>query len=94
MKWSPSGQLLASGGSDNVVYVWDTRSTETRWLHKLEDHNATVRAIAWNPLKRHFLASGGGLGDHYIRLWDARSGTPHENAVDTGAEVCGLFWSQ
>ncbi|XP_061999562.1 cell division cycle 20.5, cofactor of APC complex-like [Rosa rugosa] len=94
LKWSASGQLLASGGSDNVVHVWDARSMPTRWLHKLEDHNAAVRAVAWCPLKRHLLASGGGQGDHYIRLWDASSGTPHENAVDTGSEVCGLLWSK
>ncbi|KAL6127856.1 hypothetical protein ACLB2K_071217 [Fragaria x ananassa] len=94
LKWSASGQLLASGGSDNVVHVWDGR-VPTRWLHKLEEHNAAVRAVAWNPLKRHLLASDGGEGDHYIRLWDASSGTPHENAsVDTGSEVCGLFWSK
>lgn len=94
LKWSASGELLASGGSDNLVHVWDVRSMPTRWLHKLEDHKATVRAVAWCPLKRHLLASGGGQGDHYIRLWDARSGTPHENAVDTGSEVCGLLWSR
>ena len=23
LKWSPSGQQLASGGSDNILYIWD-----------------------------------------------------------------------
>jgi len=23
LKWSPSGQQLASGGNDNLLYIWD-----------------------------------------------------------------------
>ncbi|CAF1763921.1 BnaC09g53600D [Brassica napus] len=36
-----SGKQLASGGSDNVVHVWDaaiSSITTTQWLHRLEEH--------------------------------------------------------
>ncbi|KAJ6883919.1 cell division cycle 20.2 [Populus alba x Populus x berolinensis] len=48
LKWSASGQQLASGGNDNLIHIWD-RSTAlsnsaTQWLHRLEDHTSAVKA--------------------------------------------------
>ncbi|KAK2643059.1 hypothetical protein Ddye_024822 [Dipteronia dyeriana] len=46
LKWSPSGQQLASGGNDNLLHIWDTRRS-TQWLHRLEEHISAIRALAW-----------------------------------------------
>ncbi|KAK1306953.1 Protein FIZZY-RELATED 3 [Acorus calamus] len=31
-----------------------------QWLHRLEDHTAAVKALAWCPFQSNLLASGGG----------------------------------
>ena len=64
LKWSASGHHLASGGNDNLVFIWDmsAASTDAQWLHRLQDHTAAVRALSWCPFQRTLLASGGGLG--------------------------------
>ncbi|CAN1751656.1 Cell division cycle 20.1, cofactor of APC complex [Linum perenne] len=50
LKWSASGQHLASGGNDNLVHIWD-RSMATQYLHRLEGHTSAVKALAWCPFK-------------------------------------------
>ena len=53
LKWSGSGQQLASGGNDNLLHIWDVSMASSmpsagrnQWLHRLEDHTAAVKALA------------------------------------------------
>ena len=55
-------------------------------MHRLMDHTATVKALAWCPFKSKVLASGGGSGDHHIRVWDTQTGT-QMTSLDTGKQV-------
>ncbi|XP_071733779.1 cell division cycle 20.2, cofactor of APC complex-like [Rutidosis leptorrhynchoides] len=94
LKWSPSGQQLASGGTDNLLHIWDRRSMAsvngpTHYLHRLEDHAAAVKSIAWCPFQANLLASG---SDDGIKFWNTRTGACL-NSVDTGSEVCSLLWN-
>ncbi|ONH95702.1 hypothetical protein PRUPE_7G086200 [Prunus persica] len=96
LKWSPSGQHLASGGNDNVLFIWD-RSTASsnsprQWLQRLEDHTAAVKALAWCPFQENLLASGGGELDRCIKIWNTQTGSCL-SSVDTGSQVCGLLWN-
>ncbi|KAL6342616.1 hypothetical protein AAG906_012477 [Vitis piasezkii] len=74
LKWSTSGQQLASGGNDNLLYIWDrsmaSMHSRSQWLHRLEDHTAAVKALAWCPFQRNLLASGGGGSDGCIKFWN------------------------
>lgn len=47
LSWNRSGQLLASGGNDNVVNVWDMYSMNpwTGPIHSLKYHNAAVKVL-------------------------------------------------
>ncbi|PQQ19224.1 cell division cycle 20.2 cofactor of APC complex [Prunus yedoensis var. nudiflora] len=93
LKWSASGQQLASGGNDNLLHIWDNRSVApTQWLHRLEDHTAAVKALAWCPFQRNLLASGGGGNDQCIKFWNTHTGACL-NSVDTGSQVCALQWN-
>ncbi|KAK0579261.1 hypothetical protein LWI29_023572 [Acer saccharum] len=72
LKWSPSGQQLASGGNDNLLHIWNNRRS-TQWLHRLEEHTSAVRALAWCPFQGNLLATGGGVGDRCIKFWNTHT---------------------
>lgn len=37
VKWSPSGQQLATGGNDNLLHVWDVAMTSSNtYLHRID----------------------------------------------------------
>lgn len=91
LKWSPDHQHLASGGNDNKLFVWNTRSVGP--VQTYSDHLAAVKAIAWSPHQHGLLASGGGTADRRIRFWNTITGRPLQ-CVDTGSQVCNLAWSK
>lgn len=97
LKWSPSGQYLASGGNDNLLCIWDASSASRGGVvtprHQLTEHQAAVKALAWCPFQRNTLASGGGTADRTIKFWNASNGALL-NSIDTGSQVCSLLWSQ
>ncbi|KAF8380792.1 hypothetical protein HHK36_028286 [Tetracentron sinense] len=97
LKWSASGRQLASGGNDNLLFIWDksmaSLNSPMQWLHSLEDHTAAVKALAWCPYQSNLLASGGGLGDQCIKFWNTHTGACL-NSVNTGSQVCSLLWNK
>jgi cell division cycle protein 20 (cofactor of APC complex) len=97
LKWSPSGQQLASGGNDNLLHIWDSASTSSGsnspYLHRLDDHQAAVKALAWCPFQSNLLASGGGTADRCIKFWNTHTGAC-VNSIDTQSQVCALQWSK
>ncbi|CAJ2673637.1 unnamed protein product [Trifolium pratense] len=94
LKWSKRGNLLASGGNDNRIYVWDSsRMNSSNFLHCFKDHKASVKALAWCPYDSAVLASGGGTNDRCIKLWNAQKGT-NICSINTKAQVCGLQWNK
>ncbi|NP_001400407.1 cell division cycle protein 20 [Zea mays] len=100
LKWSGSGQQLASGGNDNLLHIWDVSMASSmpsagrnQWLHRLEDHMAAVKALAWCPFQSNLLATGGGGSDRCIKFWNTHTGVCL-NSVDTGSQVCALLWNK
>ncbi|KAK4480649.1 hypothetical protein RD792_013727 [Penstemon davidsonii] len=94
LKWSITGNLLASGGNDNLLYIWDaSKMSSMHHLHKFTDHCAAVKALAWCPYKDSVLASGGGTTDGFIKLWNIQIGTCI-NSIDTKTQICGLQWNR
>ena len=97
LKWSASGQQLASGGNDNLLHIWDRSMVSShsarQWLHRLRGHTAAVKALAWSPFQCNLLASGGGGADCCINFWNTHTGACL-NSVDTGSQVCALLWNQ
>jgi cell division cycle protein 20 (cofactor of APC complex) len=109
LKWSPSGQQLASGGNDNVLHIWDAASSRSTGnaaarvggaaaassdpLHRLTAHRAAVKALAWCPFQSNLLASGGGTADRCIKFWNTHTGACL-NSIDTHSQVCALQWNR
>jgi len=91
LRWSPDRQLLASGGNDNKLMVWNLSNTNP--YQQYSDHVAAVKAIAWSPHQHGLLASGGGTVDRCIRFWNTLTGQ-NLHCIDTGSQVCNLAWSK
>lgn len=91
MKYRADSGLLATGGNDNVVKVWDRRTTTAKM--QKERHRAAVRALSWSPLNSSLLATGGGTMDKMIHFWNVTQGTRLQS-IQTDSQITSLHWSQ
>ncbi|THH29149.1 hypothetical protein EUX98_g5038 [Antrodiella citrinella] len=99
LKWRSDGELLASGGNDNVVNVWDGRIGDVgaagsrgaaRWTKR--NHTAAVKAVAWCPWQPSLLASGGGTNDATVHIWNTTTGA-RLHSLTTPSQVTSIQWS-
>ena len=45
--WSPCGQWLASVWEDKMIFVYDAKTFEVKWL--LRGHANLVMSVSWSP---------------------------------------------
>ena len=108
LRYSPDGDLLASGGNDNTAFIWDVRKLNNKLLNisNLNEinnsikplfvnnyHTAAVKALSWCPWQRHVLATGGGSKDRTLKIFNCDSNKIIKN-VDTGSQVCAVLWNK
>src|SRR5262249_45675229 len=87
--YSADGKLLASGGYDQSVHIWDAASG--REVRTLRGHASGVASLAFRPDGRR-LASGG--EDGVIKIWDATKGSgPTQVAAESHVRYTGLAFS-
>lgn len=68
LAFSSDSKLLASGGEDSFIYIWDIQKPQS--TNKLRDHNGAVRSVKFWPDDKT-LVSGG--DDGVVRLWDPKA---------------------
>lgn len=66
--FSPDGKLLASGGNDNTIRVWDVASGEQ--LQEFTGHTDGVVSVTFSPDGKTLAG-----GAYLITLWDVETGT-------------------
>ncbi|GAA6061143.1 hypothetical protein JCM10212_001743 [Sporobolomyces blumeae] len=67
--WSPRGDLVASGGMDETVRVWDVQKGTC--MRNLPAHSEPVSAVQFS---RDGTMIVSGSWDGYIRIWDTATG--------------------
>ncbi|TFK71153.1 WD40 repeat-like protein [Pluteus cervinus] len=98
LRWRADGELLASGGNDNVVNIWDGRIGDVvegsrgsaKWTKR--NHTAAVKALAWCPWQPSLLASGGGTNDATINVWNSTTGA-RLHTLKAPSQITSLIWA-
>ncbi|WP_096665096.1 WD40 domain-containing protein, partial [Dolichospermum compactum] len=84
--YSPDGQAVASGSSDNTIKLWNVNTGNL--LQTLTGYLSLVRSVAYSPDGKT-LASGS--SDNTIKLWNVKTGkllqtlTSHSRSVNSVA---------
>ncbi|CAG9464170.1 unnamed protein product [Pedinophyceae sp. YPF-701] len=86
--WHPTKALIASGGKDGLVKLWDPRCGQA--VGSLHAHRATVGSVRWNPSSADMLASGG--KDRTVRVWDIRANKEVCKFESTTVEITAMAW--
>lgn len=93
LKWSPDDRLLASGGNDNKLLIWNLKKIGNECEKKINAHTSAIKAIDWSPTKFGFLLTGGGTQDRTIKLWNTQTMKLVES-IDTASQVCNIAFAK
>lgn len=85
---SPDGKLIATGGTDATVRIWDAGSGKL--VKALVAHTLYCYAVAFSPDGK-ILATGG--YEPLVRLWDVKSGMPLRTLKGHGSHAQIVAWS-
>jgi WD40 repeat protein len=85
----PAGELLAAGGGDGTVKIWDWRAAEV--IRALPGHKGNVFSVAFRPPDGRYLASA--ADDQSVRLWDVTTGREVFRRTGPRGDYAGMAYA-
>uniref|UniRef100_A0A8C3C0R6 Cell division cycle 20B n=1 Tax=Cairina moschata TaxID=8855 RepID=A0A8C3C0R6_CAIMO len=85
LKWSLTNQLLASGSNDGMLNIWPSDPV-CSGICFLFLFFFSSQAMNWCPWQSKVLATGGGMKDGILRVWDIN----REKIIQSA--ICSLLW--
>ena len=76
VSFSPTGDVLASGGGDTIVRFWDIYTATPLFICRGHKHH--VLCTCWSPNGKLFI-SGDYNGE--VRMWDPKTGKQHQKVI-------------
>lgn len=86
---SPNGRLVATGGLDGTVRVWQL--ADGQLLRVLVGHDSYSGSVAWSPCGT--LIASAGTWDGTVRLWDPKAGRQLRVFKGLKTPVGNVAWS-
>jgi WD40 repeat protein len=83
---SPDGQMIASGGSDQPIMLWNAGTGKL--VRTLTEHSGRVGSVTFSPYGK-ILASGG--DDNTLRIWNYQTGELLQTLEHLGPVHCVAF---
>ncbi|XP_062984854.1 cell division cycle protein 20 homolog B [Elgaria multicarinata webbii] len=93
LQWSPDNKLLACGSSDGLLNIWSNHQCGTIQCKPVTSilHSSAVKAMLWCPWQSAVIATGGGMKDRSLHIWNISS--PEDlKTVNTESQICSLVW--
>ncbi|XP_057416845.1 chromatin assembly factor 1 subunit FAS2 isoform X2 [Lotus japonicus] len=93
IRFSPSGELLASGADAGEMLIWKLHSTDTgpTWkvLKTLRSHMKDIMDLEWSPDGAYLIS---GSVDNCCIIWDVNKGTNLQTLDSHAHYVQGVAW--
>jgi WD40 repeat protein/tRNA A-37 threonylcarbamoyl transferase component Bud32 len=86
--FSPDGKLIASGGWDKSIKIWDAATGSERM--DLTGHEGAVWCVAFSPDGQRLASAS---ADKTVKIWDVQSGREWRTLGGHDREVCHVTFS-
>jgi WD40 repeat protein len=91
--WDVTGTLIATGGRDKAIKIWDSKSERRKPVHFIQTI-ASVARVKWRPGFDTHIASCSLSNDNRIHIWDYNRPFVSQVILDEHENVVtGMLWN-